>query len=198
MSDQLESVYKQVTCQRTVSGDNFSQGVQDFNFSIGGKTAWIPNRTYFRVGMTLTGRGGVAAPTFSEQVAFSDSVCGNLYNNVYFRAGGQDVSSIVNYAPQAQAVKNRLDKSGSWLKTMGKDAFFLDPDFNSRVGRTSAIPSVADGTLQYTKLGTAANQHDYRVQIAMSGVVTGTNTDFIVTGGIIVGSDFCSTALFTP
>ena len=199
MSNEMELVYRQVTCQKAVNGDNFSQGVQDFNFSIGGKTAWIPNRTYFRIGMTLKGRGN-AAPTFADQVAFADSVCGNLYNNVYFRAGGQDVSSIVNYVPQAQAIKNRLDKSGSWLKSIGKDAFFLDPDYNSRVARTSAIPSVADGTLQYTKLGTADHQHDYRVQIAPptapggagalvdGGVVTGTNTQFQA-AGVAVGSE---------
>ena len=117
MSNEMELVYRQVTCQKAVNGDNFSQGVQDFNFSIGGKTAWIPNRTYFRIGMTLKGLGDTA-PKFSDQVAFADSVCGNLYNNVYFRAGGQDVSSIVNYVPQAQAIKNRLDKSGSWLKSI--------------------------------------------------------------------------------
>jgi hypothetical protein len=177
---ELESVYRQISCQKAVNGDNFSQGVQDYNFSIGGRTAWIPNRTYFRIGISLTGRAG--APTFSDQVAFADSVCGNLYNNVYFRAGGQDVSSIVSYVPQAQAVKNRIDKSGAWLKSVGKDAFFLDPDFNSRVARTSPVPSVADGILQYTKLSDPDNHHDYTVAIAAAtGVVTGTLTTFNAT-----------------
>ncbi len=78
MSNEMELVYRQVTCQKAVNGDNFSQGVQDFNFSIGGKSAWVPNRTYFRIGMTLKGRGDTA-PKFSDQVAFADSVCGNLF-----------------------------------------------------------------------------------------------------------------------
>jgi hypothetical protein len=185
MDDEMEMTYRQVTCQKAVNGDNFSSGVQDYNFSIGGKTAWIPNKTYFRIGLKLTGKGGAAVPRYQEQIALADSVCGNLYNNIYFRAGGQDVSSIVSYIPQAAAVKNRLDKSGSWMNSFGRDAYFLDPDFKSRVERTSKANYQNDETTQYISLGDIAHQENYSVKINTEDDrpnVSSIGTDYVALG----------------
>ena len=135
-SDDLELVYRQISCQKAVSLSSFSGGVQDYNWSIGGKTGWISSKSYFRIGMTVTGANGAAQPTFTEQIALADGVLGNLYNNAYFRAGGQDVSSVVNYAGQAAAIKNRLDKSGGFMKTIGKDSSWLEADYNKRILKT--------------------------------------------------------------
>jgi len=87
------------SCQKAVNGTNFSQGNQDYNFSIGNPTAWLPSKSYFRVTMSLRALGrsttGVqqipAQPTTQDQLAFADGAIACLYNNVYFRAGGQDV-----------------------------------------------------------------------------------------------------------
>jgi hypothetical protein len=195
----LELQYRQITSQRAVINDNFPQGVIDFNFSIGGRTGFIPNRSYFRIGLKVTGPDNVAPPTVSDQLAFADSVAGNLFTNVYFRAGGQDVSSIVNYCPQAAACKNRIDKSGAWLNTTGKDSYALDADFQSRVNRVSSdVPGLLDGQLQTVKLGAAATQSSYTVTIAVDGVVTGVGTDFLVTGNVVVGDELLiSGSLYT-
>jgi hypothetical protein len=92
-------------------------------------------------------------------------VCGNLYNNVYVRAGGQDVSSIVNYVPQAQQVKNRLDKSGAWLDTVGKDSFGCDADFQTRVNNTAAnAPGVEEET-QLVGLGDITHRKTATIEI---------------------------------
>jgi hypothetical protein len=195
----LELQYRQITSQRAVINDNFPQGVIDFNFSIGGRTGFIPNRSYFRIGLKVTGPDNVAPPTVSDQLAFADSVAGNMFTNVYFRAGGQDVSSIVNYCPQAAACKNRIDKSGAWLNTTGKDSYALDADFQSRVNRVSSdVPGLLDGQLQTVKLGAAATQSSYTVTIAVDGVVTGVGTDFLVTGNVVVGDELLiSGSLYT-
>ena len=97
-----ELQYREVSCSKAVDKDNFSQGVQDYNFSTGAPTGWIPSKSYFRIEMTLDGFGipvaGVGAqPTVFEQLAFADSCCGNLYDNVYFKGAGQDISTAVNY-----------------------------------------------------------------------------------------------------
>lgn len=177
MSTALEYEYRQISCQRAVNDVNFPRGVQDFNFSVGGNKGWVPNRSYFRIDLSLRGRGGADAPTISDQVALADNVCANLYNNVYVRMGGQDASSIVNYVPQASQVKARLDKSGAWLKTIGADAFGCDADFQSRVNRTTpSIPTQIDGQPQTVKLGTPDNQHDYTIAISAIGEVAGVNT----------------------
>jgi hypothetical protein len=182
-SKEIDLVWRQISCQRAVQGASFPQGVQDYNFSIGGNMGWVPNRSYFRIALELKGAGG-AQPTIADQVAFADSVCGNLYDNVYVRAGGQDVSSIVNYVPQACALKNRLDKSGAWLKTVGAGTQGIEADFQTRVNNTATdVPPAMDGRTQTVNLGTAGHINDYRVQIAAAtGAVTGTNTAFVDAG----------------
>jgi hypothetical protein len=137
MSSNVDYQFQQITCQRAVSGASFALGVQDFNFSVARPCGWITSRSYFRIALTISGPGG-APPLSVNKIALADSVCGNLYNNVYVRAGGQDVSSIVNYVPQAQQIKNRLDKSGAWLNSIGRDAFGCDADFASRQKQTSS------------------------------------------------------------
>lgn len=121
----MQSVYRQITSKRSVHENNFPSGVIDFDFSIGGNTAFIPSRSYFRIGVRLLGPedDGPIAPVLANDVAFANFCPGNLFDNCLFLAGGQDVSSIVNYAPQAHACKYRLKKSGAWLATVGKDAF---------------------------------------------------------------------------
>jgi hypothetical protein len=179
MNGLMELSYKQVTSNRPLGNGQFPDGVIDYNFNIGGKTGWIPSLSYFRVALKLKGAGG-AAPVLKDQVAMAESVCGNLFSNVYFRAGGQDVSSIVNFVPQAQAVKTRLTKSGAWLNTIGKDSYRLEPDFQKRVNNTASdVPSFLDDSVQTVKLGTDLHQHDYKVVEAVdTGVLTGTNTNF--------------------
>ena len=105
--------------------------VEMFDFSIGGKTTWIPAKSYWRVGLKLTKVDGTPIAQ-TDGVAFAHLAPGNLFDNVYFMAGGQTVSSIVNYAPQAHAVGYRLSKSGAWLNSVGKDAYGWQPDYKYR------------------------------------------------------------------
>ena len=137
MSNGLERNWLQVTCQRSITNGTFAGGVQDFNFSIGGRYGFNPAKSYFRFGVKLTGGEGVQ-PKLANNLAMADGVIDNLYNNCYFRAGGSDVSSIVNFCPQAGIVKSRLGKSGAWLNSIGKSAYGLDADFDNRVNEIAS------------------------------------------------------------
>jgi len=103
-----------------------------FDFSIGGKTVWIASKSYFRVGLKLTKADGTTQPELADDVAFANGVCGNLFDNVYFYAGGQNVSSITNYCGHAHSAGYRLRKSGAWLNTIGKDAWGINSSFDLR------------------------------------------------------------------
>ncbi len=194
----MELNYKQVTSNRPLGNGQFANGVIDYDWNIGGKTGWIPSKTYFRVALRLGGKavppfGGFpqpnAAPLMKDQVAFAESACGNLSTSVNFKAGGQNVSGIVNFVPQAQACQNRLRKSGAWLASVGKDSYMLEPDFQKRVNSTAAdVPSFLDTNQQTVKLGDSnAHQHTYQLNEAKdTGVITGIDTDFVA-AGVIVG-----------
>ena len=176
-----ELVYREVTAKRALAGPEFPKGVIDFDFNTGQPTAWIPSLSYFRVDMTVTGAGG-AKPTLKEQIAFAYNAPSNCFDNCYFRAGGQDVSSIVNYAPQAGAARMRLMKSGAWLDNVGDSAYVTQSDFAKRqlavsaatggsgLGTTPVVVDVSDSAANFTTCTVALT--------AASGAVVGVGTDF--------------------
>jgi len=121
--DSVDHQWVEVPCQRSVADSQFAQGVQDFQFSISRPQGFIPAQSYFRVELELLGNGDPAAasqPIFREQIAFAENAVGNLFSNVYMRAGGQDVSSITSFAPQASMLQARTSKTQSWLNSTGR------------------------------------------------------------------------------
>jgi hypothetical protein len=128
--------------------------------------------------MTLNGKGiGGVQPTIAQQLAFADNACSALYDNIYVKAGGSDISIITNYVAQSGALKTRLQKTGAWLSTVGKSAYLLESDFNKRVNAVARDTSTyPDGQPQRLFVGNAANQTTGTVAIDVAGVITGVNT----------------------
>ena len=68
-----------------------SVGVQDYNFSVGGRYAFCPSKSYFRFALQLQTKTTTPAPdrqttrlrqpTAQDNIAFADNVVSNLYNN---------------------------------------------------------------------------------------------------------------------
>jgi len=120
----MERKWRQSTAKRNPSGPQFTQGVIDFDFSVGSNTVFIPSKSYFRIGVKITdGAAPPQAPTQAAGLAFANFCPGNLFDNCFFFAGGQNVSSCINYGPQAHALSYRLRKSGAWMNSIGKDAY---------------------------------------------------------------------------
>ena len=145
--------YLEVPCQRQVadsvgSPSQFSQGVQDYSWTIGKGMAFYPHRSYFKFTVQLKGSGrfydsgedtGVSAkPAISEQLALSENFMAYMYDSMYFLGGGQNISSIVNYLPQVNQVETRINGSQAWLKSVGQSSAYTNPNFSSRVNAVSA------------------------------------------------------------
>ena len=114
----IEEKYMEVNCRSNPKGDDFTRGVKDYKFSIGPGYAWLPNRSFFKIGLKITFEG--ARPTEASGVTFADDVCGTLFNNIYLNAGGQTISSITNGCPQISILKSRLSKNASFNKSIGE------------------------------------------------------------------------------
>lgn len=188
----VEFTYREVNSSRSISGDTFDQGVIDFNWSTGQPTSWIPSKSYFRVELEIRGTagGGGAAgvqPETPERLAFADNAVSCLFNNVYMRAGGQDISSIVNYVPQAAQTKSRLQKSGAWLNSIGKDAYMLEASYAKRISNVSArpIPTLSDDYERVSLEAVGAPDCTLAVTAA-DGRVTGQRT-VLDTAGLVNG-----------
>jgi hypothetical protein len=119
----IEKQWREITSRNPVSGANFPQGLKDYKFSVGQGYGYIPSQSYFRVDLKVTAND--QQPIEASKIAFADSVCGNLFNNVYFQMGGQTVSSISTGLPQCEILKNRLTKSSTYNKTVGATQGFL-------------------------------------------------------------------------
>ena len=130
-SSGLDVNWLEVSCQRDATLSSFAQGVQDFNFSVGGKFAANLSKSYFRFGSRLRSTLGDGAtslkPKMADGLAMADQWVDCLYDNVYFRAGGADASSIVSYSSQAGVCKRRLANSGDWMDSIGKSSYGVDP-----------------------------------------------------------------------
>jgi hypothetical protein len=142
VSKYLEMNWREITCQRTV-GDreglandaNFANGIQDFLFSVSGSTnAFIPALSYFCIDVELQKVvGGVPRPpVLADDLTLSNCVGDALYNNTFFKMGGQDVSAAQSFIPQQGALKRRVDQSGAWLYNVGRNASWIDSDFTRR------------------------------------------------------------------
>ena len=191
--DSVDHQWVEVPCQRAVNDANFAQGVMDYQFSISRPQGWIPSQSYFRVELELLGAGDPAAaaqPLFREQVAFAENAVGNLISNVYVRAGGQDVSSITSFAPQASMLQMRTGKTHSWLKSTGREAWGMSGSFAERCAAVSqsaagiaanAAPiglSGLDDRRELTYRPCAVGQFNSAHLAFAGGVVAGTATAF--------------------
>ena len=202
----------EVNCQRAIPG-NFQAGLQDFVFSIGRPSCFIPSKSYFRVELKLTGPDGATAPTIRQQVAFAENCVANMYNNAYFLAGGQSVSQVTNYLPQAAALEYRTSTSNAWLKSVGQSAFTYNPNLSSRISAVSSDSAPAafsqdEGKDLTYRPTTAGNFLAAEVQVTATtastnvpagagggvvdavftyGAIVGTNTLFATGGAVNVG-----------
>jgi hypothetical protein len=181
---ELEVNFREITCKRSVAQGAFAQGVQDFDFSISGNHAFIPSLSYFVITATLTTNvrsapinsgvapvaGGVPVspavarvPYMSDELTFADHFGSCLYNNCFFRAGNSDVSTIMQYIPQAAVLKTRLDKSGAWTKYIGRDLNQDDPDITRRFNKVSL-----DGTFHEDGINT--KNFNQRALLQITGI----------------------------
>ncbi len=71
----VELNWREVTCKRAVNDDNFPRGIQDFDFSVSGKNAFIPSLSYFVIDAELTVRP-TYQPVFSGDISMAPDDAG--------------------------------------------------------------------------------------------------------------------------
>jgi hypothetical protein len=125
MSEFIEKSYREVTSRNPVGGDNFPQGLKDFKFSVGQGFGFIPAQSYFKITVTLNEYNGTPAIIKPANITFADGLCGNLFNNIYFNIGNQNVSSMTADVGQCEMLKHRLTKNDVYDNSIGYTQGFL-------------------------------------------------------------------------
>ena len=128
--------YRQISATKDVTGNQFSQGVQQFRFDTSGNTWFLPSMSYFRLRCSLQhvreDQGPALPPLSNADLAPNMGLAANLFKSVEVRLNGHTVERISERVPQIDALKTRMSNTRGWLDTVGKTTNFWDPDFASR------------------------------------------------------------------
>lgn len=128
-----EVQFVEVSAKRAISGDQFAQGIIDFDLSVSGHSVWHVGRSYIRLTCSLSKAGNAnIRPSIADCVAMAYNMPGNLFTQAFLKAqtGGLISSVQQNYA-QVAALTQRTLNSDSWAKAQGYVSI-LNGDFTER------------------------------------------------------------------
>ncbi len=119
--------YEQIAPSRDVTGDNFPNGMQHYNWEVSGNKWWCPQKTYMRFRVSYTKEDG-------DQLVETDAVSpamfmiSNLYQSAEILVGDRVVGRIGQYMAEIDALKQRMSKSKPWLDSIGEVSNFATSD----------------------------------------------------------------------
>jgi hypothetical protein len=140
--------YRQVPCIRDITGANFTGGALNFRFECGGNSWWIPSRSYIRMRASLTKANGTQL-TLADGIAPNLDLFPNLFQSGEFRIQDKTVSRIGDFFAQIDVLEARLNKSRSWIKSVGYSTNFLQDSFDDRLNLVSADGVVSGESVSY-------------------------------------------------
>ena len=183
IQSKMEYNFREISAQKSVSNEDFTRGLIDFNFSIGAPSVFVPRKSYFRITLQVKGKyrdelKGHDILKTSDCIALSDDCCGALFNNAYFRIGGNDVSVVNNYVAQCSILKQRLGRANAWAKSVGLSTQMLESDFAKRLSKTTFAPSLENNKKVILPLAEGKTANDAVTVSYTTGVVTGVGTTF--------------------
>lgn len=134
------SVTVEINPQRIVGGgttpagvalpDKWTSGLIDTQFNINGNKRWVPSKSYFKAIAEL--QIGGAQPSAADSIAFAESFMTNIIASCSFYIGNVCVSRSDDYVGQTMMLQHRVSRDLNWLSSVGKDSYFLEPNFNKR------------------------------------------------------------------
>lgn len=129
----IKPIYEEVSCQKNVTGDQFSAGQQSYKWSCSSGKWWIPRKSHFVLDMTLS---NIAkdGPINKNNIGAAMGLVSNLFQSCELRIGGKTVQRTTQFLPQVDALIHRASKSKPWLDSVGEAQNFWNNDFAVRIG----------------------------------------------------------------
>ena len=126
-----QELYDQISSTRDVTGASFPNGSINFRFQTAGTKWWIPNRSYIRMRIKLS-KANLTALTLSDDTAPIMDHCAGLFQSSEFRINDKTVSRVSDYMAQIDALDTRLNKSKSWIESVGHSTNWWQESFDVR------------------------------------------------------------------
>lgn len=126
-----KNIYEQIPSSRDCTGDNFPNGAIHFRFHCAGTKWWVPNRSYLRFRIQLSKASNAKLDQNDDIAPAMNHVCA-LFQSAEFRINDKTVSRISDYLPQIDTLNTRLNKSKSWIDSVGRSTNFWESEFKVR------------------------------------------------------------------
>lgn len=189
----------QVSCQRSISGDAFSQGSHEFNFNISGTQRWSPSRSYLRVRATVSNLAN-AVLTQAQRITIAENFMNNLYQNAYLYVGNQDVSSLSQFCGQVSTVRERCSRTKGYFDSIGR-LYGWEPEFEKRLAKVTSDGNSGSFLASRVQIGFAVG--DTIAYTGATSVLTFTNANglalntVLYTGDVIKSADAVNAQTYT-
>ena len=144
MSSQIDLTYEEVSCDRNIMNNNFSNGLQTFRFSVTSTNGgiWIPNMSYFMVQYgfgsmngAIDGYSPIEALKQSDKVTLCNDFVSSCYSGSSFRMAGTDINVINGNFAQIASLKKRLSLKSSTIDLLSGDIMGWEPSFSKRLSK---------------------------------------------------------------
>lgn len=184
-----QSVIRQVAPSRDCTGNNFSNGTQYYKWDLSGNRWFVPSRSYFRIRASLTKADGTTPLILSDNIAPNQHTASHLWQSAEFRIGSTPVCRIDNRVAQCDALKSRLNKSRSWLKSVGESTNFSEEDFKLRQAQVCSDGNIINEYVQSGKYQQTSNEIGFSASATVQENKTNSNIVFDnSTGNSIAGA----------
>jgi hypothetical protein len=125
---------------------NFSGGNIDFKIDVPQGSMWDPRSMYLRTRLLLDNgtNGGNTQPVLLDGVTFQQDTMAHMFEGVELLLDGKTVCRIRNFIPQIQAIKNRQNKTKSYVDSIDASLNFSGLTYEERVLRVSSDSPITD------------------------------------------------------
>lgn len=124
--------YEQKPPTRDITETNFPNGAIHIRWECNGTKWWVPKKSYIRMRVALTKPDGTPLYT-DDNIAPNMGLCANLFQSAEFRINDKTITRISDFMPQIDALETRLNKSKSWIDSIGNSTNLWQTQVQERV-----------------------------------------------------------------
>lgn len=156
----LDTNWKEIAPQRSVTADTFAQGSILFSFNVSGLNSISLKDSYFLIKSSLVNGNGNVPHILADKTTYAHNWTSALFTNVSFNVSGVEISSCNQFNHLAHTLKMRQMIDDGELKTNYRDLMDFDPDFTRRLNRHCAAGPREDGLLEEANAGAPIRSGD--------------------------------------
>lgn len=180
------SFYQEIQSERDVTGDNFSKGEINFNWTMSENAYFNPHKSYIRLRFSLTKSDGATQLEKSDNIAPNMFLVDNLFQQMSMSINNTVVSEISDYVAQVASLKHRMYKSEEHMNNLLSITMFSDAYGSERQSQVIAPDSTKNQIKSYQVFENQAGT----VGVVVDGTMTlGTANTTLDVGDTVILDD---------